>query len=156
MAGYNVTTPPLFTVNDPIMLVNHNLGTLNATLTVPDRPTTVSSSPILAEDLLGGFITVTNTGSHQWDKGKNVIDALSRKLWRLTNSGIIQNGSTISCVIDNRSGGIVNIYDNTGSHGYVSIGAGETAKVTIFILDQTKNAERVAFCSCETASFNPS
>jgi hypothetical protein len=154
MAGYNVQTPPLFTVRDPVTLMQSNISALQATITTPDRAVVTGSSPLTAESLLGGFVTLTDIQTYNWDSAENIVDELSRKLWRLTNDGSVKLGTTVSLVIDNTSGGQINIYDGNNSHGWIRITSGETAKATIMVLDVAalggNHIDRVAICGCVT------
>ena len=120
--GYNVTTPSLFTVRDPQELVQHNLARLNATFTSPERTSIYDTEgyvdPYNADDLIGGYIIRRGVGD--WDdyldSASNIMDALRRKLWSISNSQSVPVGLTFSCVYLNDANDWIWIYGNDGTN----------------------------------------
>jgi len=186
MAGYNVTTPPLFTVRDPLQLLQFNLNTLNATMAFPDKEDHVEEAAITqeqqdagyvsgtaylitAENLLHGFVVCTGPSTVsrvEIDTASNIIDALRRKMWRLTNLDQFANGAHFRCVLQNSTTGSLDVYSNNVS-GEVQVGGSQsqiaiqaTAFLDIVVLDQarlntttiTHHTDRVFVCISRCAT----
>jgi hypothetical protein len=106
MAGYNVQTPPLFTVRDPQQLVQFNLNTLNAGYTFRDKETVIDSQgtggvTYTADAILGGYIIRRGSGlvTDDLDTASNILDEIYRKLLSIGNNDNLPNGSTVTCTL---------------------------------------------------------
>jgi len=122
MAGYNVQTPPLFTVRDPQQLVQFNLNRLNASFTFPEKTTvyaiTGTTGAYSAEDLIGSYIIRRGEGDYDdyLDSAANIIDALRRKLLSIANyDRELLVGTSFSCTYFNDSSDYIYIYGLAGT-----------------------------------------
>jgi hypothetical protein len=145
MAGYNVQTPPLFTVRDPQQLVDFNLNRLNASFTFPEKTTEYAStgsgvSPYSAEDLIGSYIIRRGQGNYDdyLDSAANIVDALRRKLLSIANyDRELLVGTSFSCILYNDSSDYVYINGLTGTHvcDKNAVADGCAVKMTFTITD---------------------
>ena len=173
MAGYNVQTPPLFTVRDPQQLVQFNLNTLNAGYTFRDKETVFDSQgtggvTYTADAILGGYIIRSGSGlvTDELDTASNILDAIYRKLLSIGNNDNLPNGSTVTCTLYVDQGtGPTAIVGNTGTDvcgGFV-IDPYCAVEMTLIIVDQarlntaTDNSHsdqiRVCICGAYTGGF---
>ena len=162
MAGYNVTTPPLFKVRDPQELVDFNLNTLNSQFVFRDGTTVVSDSGSVtytADAILKGYIVRQGSGEvyDQLDTASNILDAMYRKLLAIGNNDILPNGSTVNFTLYIDQGpigleGNTGVTINWGNY----IDGGCVAKVTLMVIDQARlntptdqsHSDRIAACLC--------
>jgi len=144
MAGYNVQTPPLFTVRDPQVLVGFNLATLNATISTPSGNTVVNSAnnaTLLADALLGGLIVRTGAGGNRddtTDSAANIIDAIKLELLGLANKVNLPNGTSVECTYTNNTDYLMQIVggDNVDVCYPNYVESGCTVKLNIVVVDQ--------------------
>jgi hypothetical protein len=167
MAGYNVQTPPLFTVRDPEQLVDFNLATLNATFQHPEKNsayTTNGSVTYTAVDLLNGYIQRnTSTGTTDYAaSATDLIDEIRRRLLAITNKDVMANGTSVVCGYTNLSSYYIEIQGLTGVNVSFpnSIAPGSSAKLHIVVVDQASlgnghsDEVRIAICGAYEF-FNP-
>ncbi len=148
MSGYNVTTPRLFNVKDPVQLLQFNLNTLNSTFSFPDdenqvQPTGNGYWQITAGSLLDGYIICTGAGNGDVfvDDATTILTQVQNKMQGLTNFNHFSNGFSFQCILHNSSTGSLSIYSN----GSVKIGGSQpqiasdaTAILEIIVLDQAR------------------
>ena len=99
MSGYNVTTPRLFEVKDPMQLVQFQLSLLNSTFQIPDQPSTIDGGSVTlpAEAMIGGYIkrtSVINGGQDTTDSASNIIAAITTKVRGISNLATVPNGTS--------------------------------------------------------------
>jgi len=141
--GYNVQTPSMFAVADPIKQLQSTV-TLNSVISFPSVTNNVSTVTIPARATIGGAHIVLNNGvtaSPKWDSAANILAAIRRQVLQVTGKELaIPNGSQFTVTVYNNSGANVVIqqsddgnvyYDN--SDGSVSY---EYAHSFMFIINQ--------------------
>lgn len=143
MAGYNVQTPPLFTVKDPQQLVQFDLNRLNATIVRPEKTTTYDVQgyvdPYYADDLIGGYIIRRGQGDWDdyFDEATNIIDAMKRKQLAISNDPTVRVGDSFTLVYTNFSNDWIWLYGNNGTEvsDPLVVYDGDSAKCTFTVVD---------------------
>jgi hypothetical protein len=142
MSGYNVTTPSLFTVADPIKQLSNKV-TLNSVMSFPSVTNTVSTNLIPARATIGGAHIVLTSTNPKWDSAANILAELRRQALFVSGKQLVlPNGTLFQVTVYNNSGSDVTIDASDDGTTYYDVSDGdvsnECSHTFQFIINQQK------------------
>ena len=157
MSGYNVTTPRMFGVKDPIQVIQFDVAELQATIIVPDKETHADNNIITADQLLGGYVIIDGQYNNiNLDIASNIISTLRVKLQGIANDRVFPNGTSFKCVLyaPNQNVTINNSVDGStllAAHERY-IASNRIVTLTLVVVDQASlgngHSDEVRVCAC--------